>query len=94
MSVQEMDSILKMQSGQTMVMGGLMKDNNTVSQLGVPVLGDIPGVGALFRSHGDRMQKSELVIFLKASIVPGSNVEEMDRKIYKQFGNDTRSFRM
>ena len=94
MSVQEMDSILKMQSGQTMVMGGLMKDNNTVSQFGVPVLGDIPGVGALFRSHGDHLQKSELVIFLKASIVPGSNVEEMDRKVYKQFGNDTRSFRM
>jgi general secretion pathway protein D len=94
MSVQEIDSIIKMQSGQTMVMGGLMKDANTVSQVGVPVLGDIPGIGILFHSHQDQVQKSELVIFLRASIVPGSNVEDMDRKAYKEFGNDTRPFPM
>ena len=90
MSVQELDSIIKMQSGQTMVMGGLMKDGNIVNQQGIPVLSDIPIVGSLFRNHQDEVKKSELVIFLKATIVPGSNVEDMDRKVYKQFGNDTR----
>jgi len=94
MSVQEIDSIIKMQSGQTMVMGGLMKDGNTVTQVGVPILGDIPGLGNLFRNHQDEVQKQELVIFLKASIMPGSNVEDMDRKVFKQFGNDTRPFSM
>lgn len=94
MFVQEMDSVLKMQSGQTMVMGGLMKDGNTINQAGIPIIGDIPGIGALFHSHGDNVQKSELVIFLKASIMPGSNVQDMDRKVYKQFGDDTRPFSM
>jgi MSHA biogenesis protein MshL len=94
MSVQEIDSMVKMQSGQTMIMGGLMKDGNTVTQAGVPILGDIPGIGALFHNHSDEVQKSELVIFLKASIIPGSNVDDTDRKIYKQFGNDSRPFPM
>lgn len=94
MSVQEMDSIIKMQSGQTMVMGGLMKDGNQANQTGIPVLGDIPGIGNLFHSHSDNVVKQELVIFIKASIVPGSNVQDMDRKVYKQFGDDTRPFSM
>lgn len=94
MSVQEIDSIIKMQSGQTMVMGGLMKDGNTVAQQGIPILGDLPGIGALFRGHSDDVEKQELVIFLKATVIPGSNLQDMDRKVYKQFGNDTRPFPM
>ena len=88
LSVQEIDSIVKMQSGQTMMMGGLMKDANSVSQEGIPILGDVPIVGTLFRNHGDRVQKSELVIFLKATIVPGANSDDADRKLYKEFSND------
>lgn len=90
MSVQEIDSIIKMQSGQTLVMGGLMKDANSVNQLGIPVLGDVPYVGNLFRSHGDKMQKSELVIFIRARIIPGGNIDNQDRGLYKNFGNDSR----
>ena len=90
MQVQEIDSIVKMQSGQTLVMGGLMKDSNNAGHSGVPVLGDIPYVGAMFRDHDDSIVKSELVIFLRATIVPGSNVDDVDRKLYKQFSNDRR----
>jgi MSHA biogenesis protein MshL len=90
LSVQEIDSIIKMQSGQTMVMGGLMRDQNIVSRQGMPVLGDVPMLGAIFRNHSDRIQKSELVIFLKATIMPGSTVDEMDRRLYKSFGKDRR----
>jgi MSHA biogenesis protein MshL len=88
MSVQEIDSIVKMQSGQTLVMGGLMRDSNVQNHQGAPVLGDIPLVGAMFRNHNDDVEKSELVIFLKATIIPGSNVDEMDRSLYKKFSND------
>jgi general secretion pathway protein D len=94
LSVQEIDSIIKMQSGQTMVMGGLMKDQNVIDQSGVPILGDVPVVGALFRNHGDTIQKSELVILLQATIVPGTNVDNMDRKMYKQYGQDRRPVRL
>ncbi|MFH1157890.1 MAG: type II and III secretion system family protein [Pseudomonadota bacterium] len=94
LSVQEIDSIVKMQSGQTLVMGGLMKDQNLVSQEGIPILGDVPLIGSLFRNHGDMIQKNELVIFLKATIVPGANVDELDRKLYKSFGMDRRPTRL
>lgn len=95
LSVQEIDSIVKLQSGQTMVMGGLMKDDNTISEEGIPVLGDVPMIGALFRNHGDRVQKSELVILLRATIVPGgTNADDMDRKMYRDFSQDRRPLRL
>lgn len=88
LSVQEIDSILHMQSGQMMALGGLMKDENTVTQEGVPIIGDIPIVGGLFRSHVDLVKKSELVILIRAAIVPGNNINDLERKIYKNFSLD------
>jgi MSHA biogenesis protein MshL len=93
-SVQEIDSMLRIQSGQVMVMGGLMRDINTATETGVPIVGDVPFFGHLFKNHADKITKSELVIFVRAVIVPGSNIEDMDRKIYKEFGEDRRPARM
>ncbi|MCE9508035.1 MAG: type II and III secretion system family protein [Alphaproteobacteria bacterium] len=94
MSVQEIDSVIKIQSGQTLVMGGLMRDQNNVNRNGVPLLGEVPLVGALFRNHDDTVRKSELVILLRAVIVPGGNADDQDRKIYKEFGLDRRPVRL
>ncbi len=89
-SIQQMDSIVKLQSGQTIVMGGLMRDQNTVSHEGVPILDSIPYLGeSLFGNHGDRIAKTELVIFLKSTVIPGAaNADDTDKKLYKQFGQD------
>lgn len=87
-SVQEMDSLVRMQSGQVMVMGGLMKDGNSVTDTGLPVAGDLPLVGYLFKNHHDTVQKSELVIMLRATLITGANLDETDRKIYNTFGLD------
>ncbi len=88
LSVQEIDSILHMQSGQMMAMGGLMKDENTVKQEGVPILGDVPYIGGLFRSHVDLIRKSELVILVRTHIISGENLDEIDKKMYKTFALD------
>lgn len=93
-AVQEIDSVLRIQTGQIMVMGGLMRDSNSVETQGIPILSDLPLVGKAFGSHVDRVEKSELVIFIKAQIVPGSNVDDMDRKLYKTFSQDRRPARM
>lgn len=93
-SVQEIDSVLRMQSGQTMVMGGLMRDSNSVETQGVPVLSEIPILGKAFSSHQDNVRKSELVIFMRALIVPNSNVQDVDRKLYNTFSQDRRPVRM
>jgi MSHA biogenesis protein MshL len=87
-AVQEMDSLVRMQSGQIMVMGGLMKDINSITDVGVPVAGDIPFIGNLFKNHSDRVQKSELVILLRAQLITGSNVDNEDRRVYDTFGLD------
>jgi general secretion pathway protein D len=93
-SVQEIDSVLRMQSGQMMVMGGLMRDTNSVEVQGVPVLSAIPILGKAFSSHQDSISKSELVIFMRAKIVPNANVHDTDRKFYNTFGQDRRPARM
>lgn len=94
MTVQEIDSVLRLQSGQVVVMGGLMRDSNTVERQQVPVLGSLPFIGGAFRMHSDRVEKSELVILLRAQIIPGSNVDQMDRKLYEQMGQDRRPVRL
>lgn len=89
-NVQEMDSVLKMDSGQAVVMGGLMQDRVDSEQNAVPVLGEMPLLGGLFRSQNDKITKSELVIFLKATIIDGSNVHETDKDVYKRYSQDRR----
>lgn len=61
--------------GATLVMGGLTRDEvKTVSDK-VPLLGDIPGVGRLFRSEGETRQKRNLLIFVTANLVsPGGSL--------------------
>ena len=65
----EMESMLRLSDGEVAVMGGLMEDrvNYTTSQ--IPGLGDLPGIGNFFRNRNDSNTKTELVIFLKPTIV-------------------------
>ncbi|MBI5901408.1 MAG: pilus (MSHA type) biogenesis protein MshL [Rhodocyclales bacterium] len=65
----EMESMLRLSDGEVAVMGGLMEDkiSNTSSQ--VPGLGDLPAVGNFFRNRSDTLSKTELVIFLKPTII-------------------------
>ncbi|MBF0453317.1 MAG: pilus (MSHA type) biogenesis protein MshL [Magnetococcales bacterium] len=67
--VKEMETIMRIHSGQVAVMGGLMQDEIVNESKGVPGLGRIPGLGILF-SHKDRIvKKTELVIFLRPVII-------------------------
>ncbi len=72
-SVRESDSIVRAHSGQVIVIGGLMQEEVDKQQYKTPVLGDIPGVGRLFRSEQDTKSKVELVILLRAMVVNGSD---------------------
>ena len=56
-------------------MGGLTRDEVKSFTDKVPVLGDIPGVGRLFRSEGETRQKRNLLIFVTANLVsPGGSL--------------------
>ena len=60
---------INIQSGETVIIGGLMKDDDELTNRKVPLLGDLPLLGNLFKwRHRDRTKKN-LVIFLTATIV-------------------------
>lgn len=58
-----------MQDGETIVMGGLMKETKTNVKTKVPVLGDIPLLGGLFRRSTEDTEKRNLLIFVTATVM-------------------------
>ena len=61
-----------LESGQTAVLGGLMEDEDSVEQSKIPLLGDIPVLGWLFKNSTVRKIKKNLVIFLTPDIIRNS----------------------
>jgi general secretion pathway protein D len=73
-STREMSTEVTIFDGATVVMGGLTRDEVKSINDKVPVLGDIPGIGRLFRSEGESRQKRNLLIFVTANLVsPGGS---------------------
>ncbi|GAB4512071.1 MAG: pilus (MSHA type) biogenesis protein MshL [Sulfuricaulis sp.] len=68
-SVQESDNIVRATSGQIIVIGGLMKEASTDDNASVPILGDIPLIGNLFKHKKVTRIKRELVILLKPTVI-------------------------
>ena len=55
--------------GQVVVLGGLIKDDVQDAQQKVPLLGDIPYLGRLFRSDAERVSKQNLMVFIRTTII-------------------------
>ncbi len=71
--IRESDSIVRARSGQLVIIGGLMREELTKANYKTPVLGDIPGLGKLFRSEQNQRTTIELVILLRPIVVADSN---------------------
>ncbi|MBI4227743.1 MAG: TonB family protein [Candidatus Omnitrophica bacterium] len=67
----EAETVLLIEDGGTVILGGLIKDEKIVSEQRIPLLGDLPGVGWFFRSTQDTDKRTELVIFMTPTIVTG-----------------------
>lgn len=65
----EMESVLKVYSGQVAILGGLMQDSIQSDQDGLPVLSRLPGVGGLFRYENERAAKTELIVFIRPIVI-------------------------
>lgn len=95
LSVRELDSVVRMNSGETIVMGGLMQDRAGSERQAVPVLSDVPIVGNLFRSKNDSIKKTEMVIFIRAKVIDSAKPDKTDKDLYGKFGGtDRRPFAM
>ena len=70
-SINETDTIVRVQDGNIVALGGLMKVDVANDRSGIPLLQDIPGVGGLFGNTTRTRTKRELVILLKPTIIKG-----------------------
>jgi general secretion pathway protein D len=80
----EMESILKVASGQVAVMGGLMQDTVNNQKDSIPLVGRIPVFGDAFGYRNETTSKSELVIFMRPVVVKEASITG-DYKDYRSF---------
>jgi len=73
--VREMESVLRVSSGNTAVIGGLMQDSASKNDRGLPGLHDAQGFGILFGTKTREFLKTELVIFLRPRILDNASIE-------------------
>ncbi|PKO25855.1 MAG: pilus (MSHA type) biogenesis protein MshL [Betaproteobacteria bacterium HGW-Betaproteobacteria-8] len=83
--VREMESMLQIGSGSTAVLGGLMQDEIRKNTDKVPGLSDIPLAGNVFTGRNDSNSKSELVVFLRPTVIPDASLESDELLSYKQY---------
>ncbi len=88
----EMESVLRVASGQTAVLGGLMIDSFTGTRSGLPIASRIPVFGDLASFRDDNSEKRELVIFLRPLVVKNASVDA-DLSDYRRHLPDRLFFR-
>ncbi|PCJ40904.1 MAG: type II and III secretion system protein [SAR86 cluster bacterium] len=82
--VREMESVMKVFSGDIAVLGGLMQDSLDNNNTGVPGLSRLPGIGGLFSLRDDTSTKTELIIFIRPVVIRQASLEG-DLERYRQY---------
>lgn len=70
-----MDSMLRIENGNIAVMGGLMEDQISKNDSGIPGLNQTSIIGALFTNKNDTIKKTELIIFLRPVIIREASLQ-------------------
>jgi general secretion pathway protein D len=83
--VREMESMLQIASGNTAILGGLMQDEALKNTDQVPGASKIPMVGKAFTGKNDANRKTELVIFLRPTVISNASLESDELSTYKQY---------
>jgi general secretion pathway protein D len=71
-SQRRVHSTIAVTSGQTVLLGGLISDQNQKTKSGIPVLNDIPVVGDLFGTKSGQKQRTEIIMFIKPQLIRNS----------------------
>ncbi|MBV8500788.1 MAG: pilus (MSHA type) biogenesis protein MshL [Paucibacter sp.] len=72
-NINETDSVVRVQDGTIVAIGGLMSQQQTNNRSGLPGLSALPGVGALFGQKAGLNNKSELVILIRSTVIVGDS---------------------
>lgn len=74
---------VRINNGETLILGGLLKSEQTVSHIKVPILGDIPIIGFLFRQSLTRNSQTNLVIYITPHVVEQSSTIDLGSELKK-----------
>jgi general secretion pathway protein D len=83
--VREMESVLQVGSGQTVVLGGLMQDNARRNRQQIPGADQLSAAGELLRFRDESVSKTELMIFLRPIVVANPSLESDELKFFQRF---------
>jgi pilus assembly protein CpaC len=75
----QLDTVVNLELGQSILLAGLVSQTETRDRVGLPVLSQIPVIGALFGSHGRFRADVENVLFIVPTVVEAVPMEERDR---------------
>ena len=78
----KVDTIALVKDGQTVVLGGMMKKEVTQQTNKIPLLGDLPVVGLLFKFQGEKVVNSEIVVFITPRIIERPVLTEAEQDAY------------
>ena len=73
--VREIESVMRVASGNIAILGGLMEDKISYQNQRIPIIGQVPLVGELVNSRNNQAQKSELVIFLRPVVIKDASID-------------------
>jgi type II secretory pathway component GspD/PulD (secretin) len=89
-SVRETDTLVRVRQGETIVIAGLMQDRASLDESKIPILGDVPFVGNLFKRTTRSQRKTDLVILLTPTLMgPAGVAANVQREILRV--NDART---
>ena len=83
--VREMESVLQVTSGETAILGGLMQDDVSKNRDGLPGLTDNPVTNILIGTRDRRATQTELVIFLRPTVITNPSLSSDELSFYKRF---------
>ncbi len=82
-STRSINTTVRLNDGQTLILGGLIKNQETTYSYKIPFLGDLPIIGVLFRHSGKTRSKSNLIVFITPHIVLGDSEVNLDHELEK-----------
>lgn len=83
--VREMESVLQVPSGETIVLGGLMQDDAAKNRDGLPGLTENPVTNVLFGTRDRNVTQTELVIFLRPTVITNPSLSSDELSFYKRY---------
>lgn len=84
----KIDTKLSLRDGATVLLGGLISNNSSQGNAGIPLLKDVPGLGQLFRTNSDKSDRTELIILVTPYIIANDNeAHAVTEAFRKQLGD-------